>query len=471
LLLIATLSYAAENDLEDKDITLAVENELLLDEGVSSHLVDVSTTEGIVKLSGSVGNILAKERAVKIARSVKGVRSVVDRIEVTPVEQSDYQISANVSNALLNDPATDSYEVEVEVNDGIVSLSGTVDSYAEKELCAEVAKGVKGVKDVKNNIDIDYVSDRPDYEIKADIEKRLKSDVRVDDGLIEVEVDKGQVKLSGTVGSAEERDQAEWDSWVSGVSSVDVSQLEAKWWARDEMIRKESYVSLSDDKVKQAVNDALLYDPRVWSFQIDVDVDNGSVTLTGTVDNLKAKRAAEEDAENTLGAWRVKNYLRVRPEDDWKDSEIAENVQDALSSDPYVDRHEVFVSSYNGKVYLSGLVDTYFEKNRAEDVASRVKGVVEVQNNLQVDLTSVWRSETWKPDWEIKEDIENEFFWSPFVDGDEITVNVEDGIAKLTGTVDTWSERRSATENALEGGAIRVINELEVDYGSDYWPF
>jgi osmotically-inducible protein OsmY len=243
LFLIATLfSYAAENDLGDKDITSAIENEMLLDEGVSSHLIDVNTTEGIVTLSSSVDNILAKERAVEIAKSLKGVRSVIDKLEVKPVEQSDYQIRMNVVNALLSDPATDSFEVSVEVDNNIVTLSGTVDSYVEKELCGEIAKGIKGVKDIENDIEVDYKLDRPNYEIKTDIESRLKSDVRVDDGLINVEVDNGEVKLTGTVGSAKEKSQAKWDAWVAGVSSVDASQLEVKWWARDEMIRKDSYL-------------------------------------------------------------------------------------------------------------------------------------------------------------------------------------------------------------------------------------
>jgi osmotically-inducible protein OsmY len=67
-----------------------------------------------------------------------------------------------------------------------------------------------------------------------------------------------------------------------------------------------------------------------------------------------------------------------------------------------------------------------------------------------------------KTDREIKNAIKNELWWSPFVDSDEVTVKVEDGVATLMGTVDSWSERRAATNNALEGGAIRVENDLVV---------
>ncbi|MBD3182438.1 BON domain-containing protein [Candidatus Poribacteria bacterium] len=471
LILSNMISFAAENDLKDKDIKSALEIELTTDEGVASHLIDVNITDGIVTLSGSVDSILSKERAVKVARSIKGIRSVVDRIEVKPVEQSDNQIRKNVEDALFNDPATDSYEIKVKVNDGMVTLSGNVDSYAEKDLCEQVAKGVKGIKEIDNNIYVDYELERPDYEIKEDVEKLLESDIRVDDGLVEVEVVDGKVNLSGTVGSSEEKNQAKSNAWVSGVNSVDASQLNIEWWARDEMIRQDLYADLSDEKVEQAVKDSFVYDPRVWSFNIDVDASNGSVTLMGTVDNLKAKKAAEKNAENTLGVWRVKNRLKVRPEDEWKDSEIAENVRESLLMDPYIDRYDLTVLSYNGKIHMYGVVDTFFEKNRAEDIASRTKGVVDVQNSIQVDFVTDWRTQTWKQDWEIVEDINSEMFWSPFVDSDDINVAVDDGVATLTGTVATWSERQSATENALEGGAFRVINKLKVDKGSGYWPF
>ena len=73
---------------------------------------------------------------------------------------------------------------------------------------------------------------------------------------------------------------------------------------------------------------------------------------------------------------------------------------------------------------------------------------------------------TWKSDWAIREDIEDELVWSPFVDANQVQVAVEDGIATLRGTVDTWSERTAAVNNAYEGGASSVVNDLEVEQGA-----
>ncbi|MFW6107167.1 MAG: BON domain-containing protein [bacterium] len=447
----------AKKQIDDQDITRAVETELILDDAVASHLVDVQTTDGIVTLSGSVDNILGRDRAVAIARAVKGVRSVVNKTEVSPAPRTDEEIRQDVLAALATDPAADSYELDVAVSDGVVTLTGVVDSWQEKELSGQVAKGVRGVKDLVNRIDVEYETERSDAEIKAEVRRRLDTDVLVDAGLIDVTVQDGEVDLTGTVGSAAERARASADAWVAGVQSVDSSGLEIQWWARDEMKRKEKDAQLTDEKIEQAIRDAFLYDPRVFSFQPQVEVEDGVVTLSGTVGSVSAKRAAGETARNTHGVWRLRNLLRVRPETRPADDVLAERVRDALQRDPYVERHEVTVSVLNGKAYLYGAVDNRFEKSQATRVASGVDGVVEVRNSLTV--AEEW---TWKDDLEIQQDVQQQVGWSPYVDAGDVTVTVTDGTVTLTGVVDSWYERRKAAENAWEGGARDVRNLIEV---------
>ena len=62
----------------------------------------------------------------------------------------------------------------------------------------------------------------------------------------------------------------------------------------------------------------------------------------------------------------------------------------------------------------------------------------------------------------VQAGIEEELFWSPFVDSDDITVAVKNGVATLTGTVNSWYEYNAATESALDSGARSVINDLKV---------
>jgi len=189
-----------------------------------------------------------------------------------------------------------------------------------------------------------------------------------------------------------------------------------------------------------------------------------------------------------VGVWSVNNKIKARPGTP-SDSRIEDNVEDALGRDPYVERYEIFVSVVDGEVYLTGDVDSTFEKSRADDIAARQIGVEDVNNFLTVNdptgavydpYTDEWYlydydwyvttdRTTAKSDWEIETDIENELFWSPFVDSDEVNVEVDAGVAHLTGTVDTWAERRAAAENAIEGGAVAVDNDLAVVYGPAYY--
>ncbi len=458
-----TLAAPVGDTIEDQDVTVALQTELLVDEAVPSHKIDVETQDGVVILSGTVDSLLAKDRAVKTAEAMKGVRSVVDQIEVMDTERSDPQIRTDVVEALASDPAADSYELDVDVEDGRVTLSGTVESFEEKDLSSIVAKGVKGVQGVSNLVTVDYETDRPDHEIESEIERRLETDVKVDEMLMDVEVDEGVVSLSGTVGSAAEKTRAETDAWVAGVDDVKVDDLDVKWWARDDMRRKRNGSILTDAEIHDAVKDAFLYDPRVASFQPEIDVDNGMVTLTGDVTSLSAKRAAGDTARNTTGVWRVRNLLSVRPEVTPADAVLAENVRDALRRDPYVDRFEITVMVINGKVYLYGDVDSGFEKSWAETVAGRVDGVYDVQNSLVVS-----RPPQWIDDLELRQEVQDQLFWDPIVNSENVSVSVEDGVVTLTGKVATWYERRRATENAWDAGAHTVVNKLKVNHLSDF---
>ncbi len=145
--------------------------------------------------------------------------------------------------------------------------------------------------------------------------------------------------------------------------------------------------------------------------------------------------------------------------------ELKQAVEKALSDDPYIDRYDLKVSTFGGKVYLFGRVSTSWEFRRAQRLAEDVEGVVSVSNDI--DYRRTWK---WKPDREIEKNIEQELYWSPFVDESLVKVSVENSIATLTGYVSTCSEYRTAEENAYEGGAKDVINKLRVT-NTQFGPF
>jgi osmotically-inducible protein OsmY len=480
---------AVPDQLNDQAITDAIEDEISTDLLVPLVKVDVTTVEGVVTLNGFVNTLQTKQRAARIAESVKGVRSVVNNLTVDPYPSvTAEETELAVKRALLTNPATEPYEVEVEVRDsGVVHLRGSVQSFAERDLAEDMARNAIGVTEVRNFIDVEYPSERFDRDIADDVRERLRWNALVNANLIDVTVEDGNVQLSGTIGSAAERRKALALSWVAGVGDVDVRSLEVARWARDEDLRDPRNVNVSDGEIESAIESALLYDARVISTDVNVAAADGTVVLRGRVDSLQAKRAAEQDARHTVGVTTVENRIKVRPTVVASDAVVADNIREALARDAVAESWEIDVLVVDGIATLTGAVSNYYEKARADNIAANVAGVEEVRNFLTVvepyrpyafdpyydfqdpyayDWYDYQPGYSWLRDAEIEEEIEDELWWSPFVDSDEVTVTVDGGQATLTGTVDNWSEHNAAVENAFEGGAVGVNDNLVVDRGA-----
>ncbi|MFW5821710.1 MAG: BON domain-containing protein, partial [Bacteroidota bacterium] len=160
--------------------------------------------------------------------------------------------------------------------------------------------------------------------------------------------------------------------------------------------------------------------------------------------------------------------------------ELESEISSAFKKDPLIDKWQIEIKTDHGIVYLNGTVDSYFEKLHAEEIASKIDGVVDIQNNLVVynnDEAYFFNYYGWNTylppyeieinkeymdDSEIESEIKNQLWWSPFVNEDEIEVSVEDGKAVLTGMVDSRREKMYAEINALEGGARQVQNKIIV---------
>jgi len=456
LLALPAKAQDSTSAIPDPDITQAIETEYWADELINANAIDIATEDGIVTLTGTVHNILSKERAVRIAEAIRGVRGVVNRLEVVPVRaMSDTDLQVAVGEALLLDPATGSYQVGVSTLEGIVTLTGTVNSYQEKDLCETVVKGVSGVRGVIDKLDVRFLENRDDSELEHEVVERLRNDVHVDDKLISVAVDRGIVSLYGSVGSLAEKNRAVWDAWVGGVHGVQSDDLEVTWSGSD-MIRESAQEEPpGDEALQRAVEDAFLYDPRVVPFNPVVTVSDGIVTLNGVVDNLEARYAAESDAKNVTGVWRVKNFVKVRPSPFVADQELEARVEAALDRDPILQADEITVNALAGDIRLTGRVGSRLERERADHVAARVGGVVSVSNMLTYPSTWVW-----KPDWEIRRDLNVALARSLLGETRNILITVDHGVVSLAGTVATWSERSMIERSAYAAGAKEVHNDL-----------
>lgn len=448
--------------VEDQLVALAVENELLTADAISPHQIDASCRSGVVTLSGRVDHLLARERAAELAQRVKGVLSVVNQIVVIKGGRDDSDVANDVRSALLENPVTEAGEVQVDIQRGVATLTGSVNSLAEKRQAALTAASVHGVREIENNLEVQFSTDRPDNELQEEIQMMINSAIEIDDADVTVRVADGEVVLTGVVGSAYEKTVAERKTWIHGVSSVDALGLRIDFEHHDGTRRHQRMLDVTDPLIEKTVRLAFQHDPRLVSHRdgIEISSERGQVTLTGTVGRLRAKMAAESIARSTVGVWRVKNHLKVRwPEETPDDREIAATAIRALRRDAYVERHEIRVRSRNAHVHLYGMVDDEFEKRRAEWTVGGIAGVVHVANYLSV--VPKWSQ---KSDDEIQADIEEKLKFTFFDPCCQVDVKVDGGVAILTGTVDSWMQWQRALDIAVAAGSRHPHNQVKVRY-------
>lgn len=215
--------------------------------------------------------------------------------------RDDVDIWGDVLEALRGDERLDASEISVDVTDGVVSLLGEVGTFPEKELAGELASRVRGVKAVENGLRVVPAAPRTDALIADEVRTRLQRDVRINQAdRIGVSVADGVVTLSGVVGSLDEKASAFEDAEaVAGVVEV-VNHIEVV----PNAIRL-------DAEIENDVRRKLIEDTIVDATDIQIHVDNGVVTLNGTVDNLYQRQAAEDDAWSLPGVRGVINDLRV----------------------------------------------------------------------------------------------------------------------------------------------------------------
>ena len=482
-------SPVLDGEVSDGRITRAVGDALLRDQWMFADAVDVSTSSGIVTLTGSVGNLLLQERAVRLAESLRGVRGVIDQLTVVPVSRSDVDIRRDILLALQEDPATRSYQVTVAVHHGMVTLSGSVGSYAEVHLAGRIAKGVVGVTGIRNEVAFNTSVSRTDAEISADVHARLQWDVWLNGDPITVAVSSRKVTLTGALGNAAARWLAFDDAWVTGVTAVDVTGMTIDPRLRDDARRQMKYATHADGEITQAIQAAFRLDPRVMSSPPEVMVSGGEAILSGSVDNLRAKLAAQQDAENTVDVDDVVNQIKVRPKERRSDAEMTVPLTALMLSDPLLADSDVHGVVVDRIATLTGVVDNQLQRAEAQEVASRVPGIVAIRNRIRVDAefptlfydrpgsgpspyspANIYAVRPAISDDQIKAAIDHGFLWSPYVNRDDIHVVVKGGVATLTGTVTSWIGWKAVDQAARQSGATEVVDRVEIRKGSWWWP-
>jgi hyperosmotically inducible protein len=149
--------------IDDGVITATVKAHLIDNDIVEAGEVNVTTYRGVVQLSGFVDSNDEKAQATKAAQSVEGVKEVRNDLKVQGTNVADRStgdvvddaaLTAKVKAALIDDELTKAGEINVETRQGVVQLAGFVNTDAERDQATAVARGVAGVKSVRNDLQI-----------------------------------------------------------------------------------------------------------------------------------------------------------------------------------------------------------------------------------------------------------------------------------------------------------------------------
>jgi osmotically-inducible protein OsmY len=220
------------------------------------------------------------------------------------------------------------------------------------------------------------IATRTDEEVKKDIVDELYWDGRVDASDVKVEVFDGDVTLSGTVPNYRAHNAADEDAWaMSGVRYVR-NNLTVKYPA--------GVTVPTDAEISSNIENILLWQPNIDSTDINVIVENGWVILRGSVDALWKKARAEELVLGLSGVLGITNELAIVPTKDYADQAIAEDIESAMERNYTIDQNSVDVKVENGRVTLTGSVDSLAAFRRAQRIVQNTLGVVTVDNKLAI---------------------------------------------------------------------------------------
>lgn len=375
------------NVVPDTTIGRVLERELNRDAVVGPERVGVEVTDGVVTLQGTVSNRLAAQRAVEIAPVVRGVRSIVDRISVAPTVRPDYELDFAVAARLAKDAAISPQRIGVQTHDGVVRLTGDVDSDAARRIAVADVLAMPGVKDVVDTLSVlpPGPGGRSDGTLTEEVKRTLRADPWLDDAHIDVDSRGGRITLTGWVGNPAEEGRAEDDTRLAEPRGIEAAGLRIDALADDGTLRAEPTAVRPDREVMQALADAYVHDPRVHPFVPGIDVRNGIVVLTGVAPNSEAAAAAVADARDVPGVHDVRDDLQTRPDVSESDRVIETDLLSALRRDPQLASQPLSAEVAHGRVTLRGTVESEQARLDAMTLASTIVGVHAVVDEVAVE--------------------------------------------------------------------------------------
>ncbi len=215
--------------------------------------------------------------------------------------KKNQNLLTDVQDAIKWEPALKKAKIDVLVDDGKVSLSGSVDHFEKKSLAENATKSVTGVKAVYENIEIKFP-------VKTDIKNDAEILKQVLNGLhLNWEVPNNKVMVTVLAGWVTLEGELEWNHQKNAAKSAANNQLGVKGVTNNINIKSTRNVEIKKKDIEQALNRNWCIDKR----DIIVQVVANHVTLTGIVNSFYEKDEAERLTRNAPGVWTVDNKLVI----------------------------------------------------------------------------------------------------------------------------------------------------------------
>jgi osmotically-inducible protein OsmY len=214
--------------------------------------------------------------------------------------KSNSDLQKDVQDAIKWEPLLNAAEIGVTVHDGVVTLTGTVDSYYKKSEAEHAAKNVAGVKAVVEKIEIQLGNSwqKNDNEIATEVLNAFKSNWEVPTDKVKVMVEKGWVTLEG---------ELQWNYQKEAAKKAVHNLDGVKGVTSNLKIKSSNDDSIEKNAIERAIN-------RNWSLaeqDIEIKVTENRVKLSGIVHSWYQKEEAARIAWNSPGVWNVDNELEI----------------------------------------------------------------------------------------------------------------------------------------------------------------
>ncbi|MBD3366330.1 BON domain-containing protein [candidate division WWE3 bacterium] len=220
----------------------------------------------------------------------------------------------------------------------------------------------------------------------------------------------------------------------------------------------------SKELIKKKVEQQLQSNTQVEASNVSVEVadDGGKVILEGSVPYLSAKQAVTEVTKRVFGVREVENNLEVvhvEPFSSYADENLEADVREALFLSSVLQEDNIDVEVREGVVTLLGSVSDYWKKSRALELATQVRGVKNVVDELAVVPT---RGST---DEQIALDVLATLDRDISADIDQIDVHVDNGRVVFDGVVSSWIAKNAAKRAAESTAGVKdIVDNLSIRY-------